>query len=64
MAYHQILIGKKFGMKIHKKKAPEGGGFILTNLERKSFLGDLSMSNYADTQRAKDPLIVIVCLNN
>jgi|TARA_B100001778_G_scaffold280039_1_gene244625 hypothetical protein len=50
-------------MKIHKK-APEGGGFILTNLERESFLGDLSMSNYADTQRAKDPLIVIVCLNN
>jgi len=63
MAYHQILIGKKFGMKIHKK-APEGGGFILTNLERESFLGDLSMSNYADTQRAKDPLIVIVFVNN
>ena len=62
MAYHQILIGKKFGMKIHKK-APEGGGFLLTNL-RESFLGDLSMSNYADTQRAKDPLIVIACLNN
>ena len=62
MADHQILIGKKFGMKIHKK-APEGGGFLLTNL-RESFLGDLSMSNYADTQRAKDPLIVIVCLNN
>ena len=63
MACHQILIGKKFGMKIHKKP-PEGGGFILTNLERKVFLGDLPMSNYADTQRAKDPLIVIVCLNN
>ena len=62
MAYHQILIGKKFGMKIHKK-APEGGGFLLTNL-RENFLGDLSMSNYADTQRAKDPLIVIVCVNN
>ena len=58
MAYHQILIGKKFGMKIHKK-APEGGGFLLTNL-REKFLGDLSVSNYADTQRAKDPLIVIV----
>mgnify|MGYP001380850244 FL=1 len=62
MAYLQILIGKKFGMKIHNK-APEGGGFFLTNL-RENFLGDLSMSNYADTQRAKDPLIVIVCLNN
>ncbi len=62
MAYHQILIGKKFGMKIHKK-SPRGGGFILTNL-RENFLGDLSMSNYADTQRAKDPLIVIVCVNN
>ena len=63
MAYHQILIGKKFGMKIHKK-APEGGGFDITNLRERAFLGDLSMSNYADTQRAKDPLIVIVCLNN
>ena len=64
MVYRQTLIGKKFGMKILKKKAPEGGGFILTNFKRESFLGDLSMSNYADTQRAKDPLIVIVCLNN
>ena len=63
MACHQILIGKKFGMKIHKKKPPEEGGFDLTNL-RENFLGDLSMSNYADTQRAKDPLIVIVCINN
>ena len=59
MVYLQILIGKKLGKKINKKKPPEGGGFIicLTNLE--SFLRDLSMSNYANTQRVKDPLIVI-----
>ena len=55
-----FLIGKKLGKKINKKKPTEGGGFIicLTNLE--SFLRDLSMSNYANTQRVKDPLIVIV----
>lgn len=60
MVYLQILIGKKLGKKIDKKKPPGGGGFIicLTNLE--SFLRDLSMSNYANTQRVKDPLIVIV----
>lgn len=50
MVFHQILIGKKSGMKINNK-APEGGALFLTNL-RESLRGSL-MSNI-DLQRAKN----------
>ena len=58
MDYRQISIGKKFGMKIKSKiKSPEVKG-AFNKLTKRIFLRDTSMSNVADTQRAKDPLIV------
>ena len=51
-----VLIG--FSKRIQSVLVPLLSTKRLTNLE--SFLRDLSIGNYANTQRVKDPLIVIV----